>query len=111
MKCAKRLFPDAKIYVLSILPFHCRAKEFATGRENIVDMNTLIFQLCSRFKVFYLNTFDAFLDINFSRNDKLFPCWDPIKKWDIHPNRKGKGVLARFLIYYIHSKWFNPLGY
>ena len=31
--------------------------------------------------------------------------------FDIHPNRRGMGVLARAYIYFIHSRWFNPMGY
>ena len=64
------------------------------------------------FKIFYLNVFHAFLNHRGNINSNLFPGYDVAKKlFDIHPNKKGMGVLARFYIHTIHSKWFNPLGY
>ena len=56
--------------------------------------------------------FGAFIDRYGHRNKLLFPTFDESKNtFDIHPNKKGMGILARFYIFLIHSKWFNPLGY
>ena len=75
-------------------------------------MNNLIYNLCSKYKLFYIDVFRAFLNRFGYRNVNLFPAWDPVRKaFDIHPNAKGKGVMARFYIRLIHSRWFNPMGY
>ena len=112
MRCSKKLFPEAKIFVQSLIPFHYNGRDYAIGRINLLSMNDLIFSLCSRFKLFYLDVFGAFLDNDGFRNERLFPDYNPVKQhFDIHPNPKGMGVLARFYIYHIHSRWFNPLGY
>jgi hypothetical protein len=46
------------------------------------------------------------------RDSRLFPEFDKIKnEFNIHPNKRGMGVLAKVYIYFIHSRWFNPMGY
>ena len=62
--------------------------------------------------MFYLDIFNAFLNHKGHINSYLFPKFDPVKKsFDIHPNARDMGVLARFYIFVIHSKWFNAMGY
>ena len=76
------------------------------------QVNKTIFFTCSRYKIFYMDVFNVFLDVNGNRNQYLFPKYDSNRKmFDIHPNKRGLGVLARVYIYSIHSKWFNPVGY
>ena len=112
MKSINKLFPTAKVYVQSLIPYLHNSPNYRVGRDNIMRMNNLLFDLCSRFKLFYLDVFPAFLGARDYRNEKLFPAFDSDKKsYDIHPNARGKGVLASFYIYYIHSKRFNPVGF
>ena len=80
--------------------------------KNVLAMNNLIFGLCAKYKLFYLDVLPSFLNGIGSRNPRLFPAYNSINKyWDIHPNARGMGVLARHYIYLIHSKRFNPIGY
>ena len=111
LKMSKKLFPGAKIFVQSIPPVHPNGLDHIP--MNVINMNNLIFDRCSRYKIFYVDVFWAFIDRNGNRNDRLFPRYDPIKNfYDIHPSPKaGMPVLARFYLRLIHSKWFNPLGY
>ena len=110
MKITKQLLPSAKIFFQSLLPIPSNGCPYT--ERNIIHMNNMLFNLCSRYKTFYIDVFSAFLNCHGGRNDMLFPAFDSIKRYsDIHPNAKGNGVLARFYIYLIHSRWFNPLGY
>ena len=62
--------------------------------------------------MFYMDVFPNFLNYDFTRNVMLFPKFDEVKRaFDIHPNARGFGVLARSYIFLIHSRWFNPKGY
>ena len=111
MKCSKILFPNAKVFLQSIPPIHPNGCQYTVG--NVLYMNNLIYNLCSRYKLFYLDIFHAFLNQSGDRNDKLFPEFDSNRNsFDIHPStRKGMPVLAKFYLRLIHSKWFNPMGY
>ncbi len=111
MKKIKVLAPSAKIYMQSLLPLPLVNKD-QNVVKNVLAMNNLIFGLCSRYKLFYLDVLHSFLNSYGSRNLRLFPAYNNVNKsWDIHPNARGMGVLARHYIYHIHSKRFNPLGY
>lgn len=104
------LFPTAKVYLQAIPPIHSNGCKYT--EKNVVYMNNLIFDICSRFKLYYLDIFRALLDEFGFRNKYLFPNFDTHRNcYDIHPNAKGMGVLAKFYIYCIHSKRFNPMGY
>ena len=110
MKSMRRLVPNARIFMQSLLPIPGNGN--IKTEMNVLAMNKLIFDLCSRFSIFYLDVFSSFLNKFRNRNLNLFPPYDRIKNlWDIHPNSKGMGVLARQYIFLIHSKWFNPMGY
>ena len=110
MSKIKSLAPSAKIFVQSLLPIPANGNP--KGEQNVVSMNNLLFSLCSKYKLFYLDVFSSFLSSWGDRNYQLFPKYSvESKKWDIHPNARGMGVLARHYIFLIHSAWFNPLGY
>ncbi len=110
MKRIKVLVPTARIFVQSLLPIPGNGNP--NGERNVLSMNKLIYDLCSRYKLFFLDTFTSFLNRFGNRNLNLFPAYNETKKsWDIHPNARGMGVLARHYIYLIHSKQFNPMGY
>ncbi len=110
MKRIKLLAPSAKIFVQSLLPIPANGNH--KGEINVLFLNNLLCNLCSRYKLFYLDVFSSFLNGYGNRNTNLFPAYNSVRQsWDIHPNAKGLGVLARHYIYLIHSKRFNPLGY
>jgi hypothetical protein len=110
LKTVKQALPETKVFIQSLIPIPTNGCSYTSA--NVVDMNAMIFNMCSRYKVYFINVFNAFLDCYGSTNLDLFPGYNATKGfYDIHPNAKGKGVLARFYIYLIHSRWFNPLGY
>ena len=80
-------------------------------QKNVLSMNALLFSLCSRYKLFYIDAFRLFVDNFGCRILNLFPKVEKNEKLDIHPDKKGMGVMARNIIFLIHSNWFNPLGY
>ena len=110
MKTAKTLYPNARVFVQAIPPVHPNGQEKIPS--NVCAMNNLIFDRCSRHKLFYLDVFWAFIDRSGNRNERLFPKCDYKGFYDIHPSPKaGMPVLAKFYLRIIHSKWFNPMGY
>ena len=104
IKIAKKLFPYCKIFCQSLLPLPIQKHDTVI---NVTGMNSLIFDVCSRERVYYLDVFHTFLNPYGYRSDILFPH----NAKDIHPHTRGMGVLAKHYIYLIHSKRFNPLGY
>ncbi len=110
MKKIKVLAPSARIFFQSLLPLPSNGDSKIV--RNVLSMNNLIYGLCSKYKLFYLDVLPSFLNRFGDRNSRLFPAYNVANKsWDIHPNARGMGVLARHYIYLIHSKRFNPLGY
>ena len=110
MRCIRNLLPYTTVYFQSLLPIHSNGNPYT--ERNVISMNKLIFELCSRFRLYFIDIFSGFLDYNGCRDNRLFPKFDVNRNsFDIHPNERGMGVLARAYIYLIHSRWFNPLGY
>jgi hypothetical protein len=110
MSSIKLILPNAKVWFQSIPPINPNGCKFT--ERNVIHMNNLIYNMCSRYRLYYLDIFPAFLDARGCANTRLFPDFDTKKQcFDIHPNKKGMGVLARFYLFIIHSKWFNPLGF
>ncbi len=106
----KVLAPSAKIFIQSLIPLPPNGDPHVV--RNVLAMNCLLFRLCIKYKLFYLDVMHSFLNEYGSRNLRLFPAFNKgTKSWDIHPNARGMGVLARHYIFLIHSKRFNPLGY
>ena len=109
IKCAKQLFPVAKIFVQSVLPLPVTRLSVA---RNVNGMNWLLYNTCSKFHVLFLNVFYDFVTSQGFRNLMYFN--GPIRPGgypDCHPNARGMGILAHHYIYLIHTKRFNPLGY
>ena len=110
MKKVKSILPGTLVWIQSIPPLNPNNCPYTC--RNVLDMNNLLYDSCARHKMFYLDIFNAFLDYKGHINSHLFPKFDTVKQlFDIHPNARGMGVLARFYIFIIHSKWFNPMGY
>ncbi len=110
MKSVRGLLPSTTVYFQSLLPIPSNGCPYT--ERNVVNMNNIIYYLCSRYRMYYVDVFSDFLNRNGSRNVLLFPKLDVGRNtFDIHPNARGYGVLARSYIYLIHSRWFNPQGY
>ena len=104
------IFPHSKVYVQSLLPIPSNGNRFS--ERNVLSMNNLIFNLCSKNKIFFVDAFTCFLNRYGNRNLHFFPKYDEKKNFfDIHPNPRGMGILARKYIFLIHSTWFNPMAY
>ena len=103
------LFPNARVFYQSLLPLPLKDKKDFTTNEKVRNMNRIIFNECIFRRFYYIDAFypftrfDRMWDEPFARFDKLF------ESRGIHPNpEKGMGVLARFYIRALHSKFFNP---
>ena len=80
--------------------------------RNVLAMNRLLYNMCSKHRLFFIDAFTCFLNGYGNRNLNLFLKWHESRKfYDIHPNSKGMGVLARRYIFLIHSNRFNPMAY
>ena len=105
IKVVKELFPSAKIYVQSLIPLPL-GNRFTS--RNVLNFNNLLYDLCVKNHIYYVNVFHNLLDIKgCKRNPALFPR----EESDCHPNLRGMGVLAKVYIFLIHSRRFNPLGF
>ena len=78
MRAVKLRLPNAKIWFQSLPPINPNGSKYLP--RNVLKINTLIYNLCSRFKLFYLNIFFAFLNRQGNINSNLFPEYDPVKK-------------------------------
>ena len=108
MEKIKLIFPDATVWFQSLIPLIVQ-NQFSV--KNIEQFNSLLFEVCSYMKVYYLNIFGMFLKFDRERrgvfrNEFLF-----INSKNIHLNKIGLGLLARSYIRIIHSNTFNPLGF
>ena len=104
LKTANLLFPRASSFIQSLLPLPLQRPSMIC---NVLDLNNLIYNICIRLKVFYMDILERFLDPwTGLRNAIYFPEAD-----NIHLGKIGTSVLARIYLRQIHSRRFNPLGY
>ena len=102
----KQLFPVAKIFFQSLIPLPITFENSSYIAHNILTINDLLFEVCKHERVYLLDVFGIFLLGRF-RNPRLFPLGFN----DIHPNKRGLGLLAREYISRIHCKHFDPLSF
>ena len=106
------LFPNCKVYVQSLLPLPLQNDNDRLTNKRILDFNRILYNECVFRRFFFMDVFYPFTKFKRAFNE-------PIKRFDplfesngIHPNaQKGMGVLARFYIRAIHSRYFNPYVY
>ena len=101
IRALKTVFVGAKIFFQSLLPLPITYENYKYIARNILDFNNLIFHVCSHERVYIINVKGNV------RNPYLFP----VNLRDIHPNRRGLGILARAYISGIHSKFFDPFSF
>ena len=110
MKSIKTSLPSTKIFLQSLIPIPSGGS--IQVQRNVISMNGLLYDLYSRYKLYFIDAFRLYVD-NFGRRIlSLFPSGNTKDRViDIHPNSRGMGVMAKNLIFLIHSKWCNPFGY
>ena len=100
----KNFFPQAKIYIESVLPIHIK-DNFTVN--NIMKYNEMLYNICIMSQCRYLDTFSLFLLPGTNiRNVALYK--GPLS---VHLNRRGLATLAKMYIYLINNTRFNPLAY
>ena len=92
------------IYVIYI-PLPVTHDERSHVVENVLNFNKMIYHVCVHERVYMIDIFRTFLFRGY-RHHMLFPN----NVNDIHPNRRGLGVLARKYIDIIHSRHFDLLN-
>ena len=103
-KKIKELCPRTKVYIQSLLPLPVINRNII---HNVVCFNNLLINCCAFEHFYYLDVIPNFLDERgMFRSKALFNS--SVK--DIHPNNRGMGVLAKYYIFVIHNKRFNPLA-
>ena len=99
----KELFPRAKIFFQSLIPLPITRENESYVARNLLQFNSMLFDVSKHEKVYMFDVFGMFL-LGIYRNPRLFP--EGYR--DIHPNKRGLGLLAREYIKRIHCKNFDP---
>ena len=102
----KLFFPGAKIWFQSLIPLLIQNQWTIS---NIESYNSMLYDVCSISKIFYINCFHMFLARtrrgDLLRDERLFI------KDNIHPNKSGVSKIALKYLFCIHNSRFNPLAY
>ena len=106
VRVIKYCFPSTKIYIQSLIPLPITHDNSRLIVRNVLEFNKIIFHVCFHERAFMIDVFKSFLYRGY-RNPFLFP--NSVN--DIHPNKRGLGVLARRYIDIIHSRHFDPLSH
>ncbi len=106
------LFPNCKVYIQSLLPLPLENEKDWMTNSRVINFNRILFNECIFRKFFFMDVFHPFTKFKRARNEPI-KRFDPLfERSGIHPNaEKGLGVLARFYIRAIHSRYFNPFVY
>ena len=102
----KDMFPHAKLFFQSLIPLPITYENAPYIARNILWFNDMLYKVCKHERVFLFDVFRLFL-LGRYRNPQLFP----LGFHDIHPNKRGLGLLAREYIMRIHCKHFDPLSF
>ena len=104
VRTIKNFFPGVKVYLQSLLPLPVTFSNKNFVIKNVLELKRIIYHVCYHERIFMLDIFKTFLFRGY-RHPSLFPP----STSDIHPNRRGLGVMAREYINIIHSRHFDPL--
>ena len=102
----KELLPHAKVFFQSLIPLPITYENTTFIARNILSFNDMLYEVCKHERVYLFGVFGLFL-LGRYRNPRLFP----LGFHDIHPNKRGLGILAREYIVRIHFKHFDPLSF
>ncbi len=108
-KKIETLFPRSKVFFQSLLPLPLKNdKDWSTNRR-VQDFNRIIFNECVYRRYHFIEVFYPFTKFRRQRNEPVSRFDRLFERGGIHPNpERGMGVLARFYIRALHSKFFNP---
>ena len=98
----KYLFPNAKIYMQSLIPIKRRNMFTA---KNVLDFNRLIYEMCVLHKCYYMDIFKPFLNYYGSDINSL------LYTDEVHLNQYGTVMLARAYKAIINNFRFNPCAF
>ena len=101
----KLFFPGAKIWFQSLIPLPIQNEWTIT---NIESYNSMLYDICTKSRIFYLNCFYMFLSYTRGiclRDEQFF------SKDNIHPKKSGVIMIARKYLSCIYRNNFNPLAY
>ena len=110
LESMKNIYPQAEIYVQSLLPIRL-SKGYSVGNLEIVDkcysFNRILFKLCKKYSVFYVNLFKQFLTPGKPGTRDIR---DDLYVDEVHLNKRGVSVIASRFTYIInkHSLLFHP---
>ena len=99
----KLCFPNAKFYYQSLLPLPI-VNPYV--RNNVLSFNDLLYDICTKYGIYYFDVFGDFLGPDMHRNSLLFKVKE--QNINIHLNNEGLYKLAKKYIYKIHNRRFNP---
>ena len=102
----KELFLHAKLFFQSLIPLPTTYENAAYIAQNILSFNDMLYEVCKHEGVYIFDVFCLFLLDRYT-NPRLFP----LGFHDIHPNKRGLGLIARQNITRIHCKHFDPLSF
>ena len=106
------MYPNSKIFFQSLIPLPIKDEKDWLTNSRVQDFNRIIYNECVYRHYYFIDVFYPLTRFKRLRHE-------PVKRFDklferngIHLNKEcGLGVLARFYIRAIHSKYFNPRVY
>ena len=102
------LSPITKVFFQSLIPLPLNHHNDNITIDNVNNMNINIFNCCRFRKYYYINVMKSFLEPPMYGRPRLRNIY-LFTPGDIHPNRRGMGILAKSYIFAIHSLYFDPL--
>ena len=104
----KSCYPGAIVWFQCLVPLPIQHQYSV---RNVEQYNKLLYEVCSYTKVYYLDVFRNLLTYDrmrgcFYRNESMY-----VDNRNVHLNRFGSSLLARYYIKCIHSDRFNPIGF
>ena len=111
-KVIDSIYPNSKVFFQSLIPLPVKDNNDWLTNRRVQDLNRIIFNECVFRRYYFIDVFHPLT--KFKRLK-----YEPVKRFDklferngIHLNKEcGLGVLARFYIRAIHSKFFDPYVY
>lgn len=92
----KKMLPDTKIYIQSILPVNAEKEKFYSSNSEIIKSNGCLKKLSDKYGFVYIDLYDNFVDENGRLDDSL-------SSDGVHINKKGNDIWAREITEYIYN--------
>ncbi len=103
------LFPRSKVFFQSLLPLPLLdSKDWSTNRR-VQDFNRILYNECIYRRYHFIEVFHPFTKFRRQKYEPVCRFDRLFERGGIHPNpERGMGVLARYYIRALHSRFFNP---